>query len=115
MAAAASCPAEYQPGTHVMTDLARLEAAIRADAGLFTQLNASASDRPALLAAIQAQSTRLGLTVPAAEISARLDSLIEAAANDELSDDELELVAAGTSSNVKGPTDTSGNVPRAKV
>lgn len=98
-----------------MSDLARLEAAIRADAGLFAQLSASADDKATLLAAIQAQSTRLGLTVPAADISARLNSLIEAAANDELSDAELELVAAGTSSNVKGPTETGTATPRTKV
>ncbi|MDG5494859.1 hypothetical protein [Niveispirillum sp. BGYR6] len=91
-----------------MTDLARLEAAIRADAGLFAQLSASAADKAALLAAIQAQSARLGLTVPAAEISARLDSLIQAAANDELSDDELELVAAGTSSKASTPDQGGG-------
>ncbi|SNR91608.1 MULTISPECIES: hypothetical protein [unclassified Azospirillum] len=98
-----------------MTDLARLEAAIRADAGLFAQLSASAADKAALLAAIQAQSARLGLTVPAAEISARLDSLIDAAANDELSDAELELVAAGATSNVKGPSAVSGNVGKTRV
>ncbi|MQP63909.1 hypothetical protein GE253_00980 [Niveispirillum sp. SYP-B3756] len=98
-----------------MTDLARLEAAIRADAGLFAQLSASAEDKAALLAAIQAQSIRLGLTVPAADISARLDSLIDAAANDELSDDELELVAAGTSSNIKGPTDMSGSERKTRI
>lgn len=98
-----------------MNDLARLEAAIRADTALFTQLSASADDKAALLAAIQAQSARLGLAVAPADISARLDSLINAAANDELSDEELELVAAGTAGTAKTPSDVGSNVPKTRM
>lgn len=98
-----------------MNDLARLEATIRADTALFSQLSARADDKAALLAAIQAQSARLGLAVAPADISARLDSLINAAANDELSDEELELVAAGTAGTAKAPSDGGSNIPKARM